>query len=71
MKTGEPISMHTEFEQVAPALQLLKLYKRFGEFIAVNHIDLVVPRGSFTELLGLMEQENYIFIDGRWFVTTR
>ncbi|MGR5876814.1 hypothetical protein ACT7C3_11735 [Bacillus pacificus] len=56
MKTGEPISMHTEFEQVAPALQLLKLYKRFGEFIAVNHIDLVVPRGSFTELLGLMEQ---------------
>ena len=56
MKTGEPISMHTEFEQVAPALQLLKLHKRFGEFIAVNHIDLTIPRGSFTELLVLMEQ---------------
>jgi len=52
MKTGEPISMHTEFEQVAPALQLLKLHKRFGEFIAVNHIDLIVPRGSFYGVVG-------------------
>lgn len=30
----------------------LKLYKRFGEFIAVNHIDLVVPRGSFYGVVG-------------------
>lgn len=52
MKTGEPISMHTEFEQVAPALQLSKLYKRFGEFIAVNHINLIVPRGSFYGVVG-------------------
>lgn len=52
MKTGEPISMHTEFEQIAPALQLSKLYKRFGEFIAVNHIDLIVPRGSFYGVVG-------------------
>ncbi|TCJ78021.1 UNVERIFIED_ORG: ABC-2 type transport system ATP-binding protein [Bacillus cereus] len=52
MKTGEPISMHTEFEQVAPALQLSKLHKRFGEFIAVNHIDLIVPRGSFYGVVG-------------------
>ncbi|MED3038410.1 ABC transporter ATP-binding protein [Bacillus tropicus] len=52
MKTGEPISMHTEFEQVAPALQISKLYKRFGEFIAVNHINLIVPRGSFYGVVG-------------------
>ncbi|TCW58193.1 ABC-2 type transport system ATP-binding protein [Bacillus thuringiensis] len=52
MKTGEPISMHTEFEQVAPALQLSKLHKRFGEFIAVNHIDLTIPRGSFYGVVG-------------------
>ena len=29
-----------------PALQLTGLVKRFGETTAVDHIDLVVPRGS-------------------------
>ncbi|MBJ8109415.1 ABC transporter ATP-binding protein [Bacillus cereus group sp. N6] len=52
MKTGEPISMHTEFEQFDPALQLSKLHKRFGEFIAVNHIDLTIPRGAFYGVVG-------------------
>ena len=57
MKTDESISLNTEFEKSAPALQLLKLHKRFGEFIAVNRIDLTIPSGSFTELLDLTEQE--------------
>jgi len=35
-----------------PALQLAGLVKRFGETTAVDHIDLVVPRGSFFGLVG-------------------
>lgn len=57
MKTDESISLNTEFEKSAPALQLSKLHKRFGEFIAVNCIDLTIPSGSFMELLDLTEQE--------------
>ncbi|WP_346772680.1 ABC transporter ATP-binding protein [Bacillus cereus] len=52
MKTDESISLTTEFEKSAPALQLSKLHKRFGEFIAVNHIDLTIPRGSFYGVVG-------------------
>ncbi|MDQ3592684.1 MAG: ATP-binding cassette domain-containing protein, partial [Actinomycetota bacterium] len=33
-------------------LQLLSLTKRFGEFTAVDDLDLVVPAGSFFALLG-------------------
>ncbi|MEC2628081.1 hypothetical protein P9X08_32215 [Bacillus cereus] len=47
MKTDESISLNTEFEKSAPALQLSKLHKRFGEFIAVNCIDLTIPSCSF------------------------
>lgn len=36
----------------APALELAGLYKAFGETVAVDHIDLVVPRGSFFGLVG-------------------
>jgi ABC-2 type transport system ATP-binding protein len=36
----------------APALQLAGLHKRFGETVAVDHIDLAVPRGSFFGLVG-------------------
>lgn len=36
----------------APALQLTGLYKRFGETVAVDHVDLAVPRGSFFGLVG-------------------
>ena len=35
-----------------PALQLTELYKTFGETIAVDHIDLRVPAGSFFGLVG-------------------
>jgi len=34
------------------ALQLSRLYKRFGPTIAVDHIDLEVPAGSFFGLVG-------------------
>ncbi|PEA09393.1 ABC transporter ATP-binding protein [Bacillus cereus] len=44
--------MKTESEKSSPALQLSKLHKRFGKFIAVNHIDLTVPRGSFYGVVG-------------------
>lgn len=36
----------------APALELLGLVKRFGEKVAVDGIDLVVPAGSFYGLVG-------------------
>jgi ABC-2 type transport system ATP-binding protein len=36
----------------SPALQLVGLVKRFGEKTAVDHVDLVVPRGSFFGLVG-------------------
>ncbi|MCE0553865.1 ATP-binding cassette domain-containing protein [Bacillus thuringiensis] len=52
MKTDESISLNTEFEKSAPALQLSKLHKRFGEFIAVNCIDLTIPSGSFYGVVG-------------------
>ena len=30
-----------------PALEFAGLVKRFGDHVAVDHIDLVVPAGSF------------------------
>ncbi|WP_225849424.1 ABC transporter ATP-binding protein [Streptomyces sp. HPF1205] len=36
----------------APALEFSKLYKKFGDNTAVDHIDLVVPPGSFFGLVG-------------------
>ena len=35
-----------------PALELAGLYKAFGEHVAVDHIDLTVPAGSFYGLVG-------------------
>jgi ABC-2 type transport system ATP-binding protein len=35
-----------------PALEFTGLYKRFGDNVAVDHIDLTVPRGSFFGLVG-------------------
>ncbi|CAD6011501.1 ABC transporter ATP-binding protein [Agreia sp. COWG] len=35
-----------------PALEIRGLYKRFGEKIAVNNLDLTVPSGSFYGLVG-------------------
>jgi ABC-2 type transport system ATP-binding protein len=36
----------------APALRLTGLHKSFGESVAVDHVDLVVPSGSFFGLVG-------------------
>ena len=36
----------------APALEFAGLYKHFGANVAVDHIDLRVPRGSFFGLVG-------------------
>jgi ABC-2 type transport system ATP-binding protein len=36
----------------SPALRFDRLFKRFGDKIAVDHIDLAVPRGSFFGLVG-------------------
>lgn len=36
----------------APALEFTGLFKQFGENVAVDHIDLVVPRGSFFGMVG-------------------
>src|SRR5512147_1780921 len=37
---------------VQPAIETHGLRKTFGEFVAVNGIDLLVPRGSFFGFLG-------------------
>ncbi|GAA0943956.1 ABC transporter ATP-binding protein [Actinocorallia libanotica] len=37
---------------MTPALQIAGLTKRFGEKIAVDHVDLNVPQGSFYGLVG-------------------
>ena len=36
----------------APALEFAGLYQRFGDHVAVDHIDLTVPPGSFFGLVG-------------------
>lgn len=36
----------------AAALEFAGLFKRFGDTVAVDHIDLAVPRGSFFGLVG-------------------
>lgn len=35
-----------------PALTVRRLHKRFGETVAVSHVELEVPRGSFFGLVG-------------------
>lgn len=39
-------------ESVAPAVETFSLVKQFGDFVAVDHIDLRVNRGSFFGFLG-------------------
>ncbi|MER5640767.1 ABC transporter ATP-binding protein [Kitasatospora sp. NPDC002227] len=41
-----------EQSEQAPALEFSGLFKQFGDNVAVDHIDLVVPRGSFFGLVG-------------------
>ncbi|GAA1255680.1 ABC transporter ATP-binding protein [Kitasatospora nipponensis] len=38
--------------QAPPALEFAGLVKRFGDHVAVDHVDLVVPGGSFFGLVG-------------------
>jgi ATPase subunit of ABC transporter with duplicated ATPase domains len=45
----EPGSAH---DGGPPALRLTGLHKEFGDNVAVRHIDLTVPRGSFFGLVG-------------------
>jgi ABC-2 type transport system ATP-binding protein len=50
---GNPLTdRSTHLPASGPALQLNGLYKAFNETIAVNAIDLTVPRGSFFGLVG-------------------
>ena len=35
-----------------PALRVTGLHKSFGEHVAVDHVDLTVPAGSFYGLVG-------------------
>lgn len=46
--TGAPASA----QGPAPALELVDLTKDFGGNVAVDHVDLAVPTGSFTGLVG-------------------
>ena len=45
-------SMNTVDGNEGPALEFAGLFKRFGDLIAVDHIDLTVPAGSFFGLVG-------------------
>ncbi|EAR24109.1 ABC transporter, ATP-binding protein [marine actinobacterium PHSC20C1] len=41
-----------DVNSLSPALEISGLTKRFGDKLAVNSVDLVVPRGSFFGLVG-------------------
>jgi ABC-2 type transport system ATP-binding protein len=45
-------SMDSVNGEDGPALQFAGLFKRFGDVVAVDHIDLTVPAGSFFGLVG-------------------
>lgn len=47
-----PEALDDEGKGEMPALQLAGLYKRFGDNVAVDHVDLVVPERSFFGLVG-------------------
>src|ERR1700741_2316632 len=42
----------SETETDAYAITVRDAYKRYGEFVALDHVDFVVPTGSLTALLG-------------------
>jgi sulfate/thiosulfate transport system ATP-binding protein len=43
---------HTGTERGDHAIILRDAYKRYGDFVALDHVDFVVPNGSLTALLG-------------------
>jgi hypothetical protein len=48
----------------APALQLVGLWKRFGETTAVDHVDLTVPPGLLFGLVGSNGRQDHLAVDG-------
>ncbi|WP_156767255.1 ATP-binding cassette domain-containing protein, partial [Mycobacterium sp. E796] len=39
-------------DPTAYAITVRDAYKRYGDFVALDHVDFVVPKGSLTALLG-------------------
>ncbi len=39
-------------EPIDPAIVVRDVYKRYGDFVALDHVDFAVPAGSLTALLG-------------------
>ena len=39
-------------DQIGGDLRLVSLRKEFGDFVAVDNIDILIPKGSFFALLG-------------------
>ncbi|WP_406079795.1 ABC transporter ATP-binding protein [Micromonospora sp. NBC_00858] len=50
--TQDPVTDRSDVDGRPPALRLTGLHKAFGANIAVNHVDLTVPQGSFFGLVG-------------------
>ena len=48
----QPVRESTEVDDASLAVETHGLTKRFGRQVAVDHIDLVVPRGSVYGFLG-------------------
>jgi ABC-2 type transport system ATP-binding protein len=44
--------MAVDNQGAGPAMEFAGLFKQFGDTVAVDHIDLAVPRGSFFGLVG-------------------
>jgi ABC-2 type transport system ATP-binding protein len=56
---------NSDVEGRAAALRLTGLHKEFGAKVAVDHIDLVVPRGSFFGLVGPQRSgQDHLVVDG-------
>lgn len=53
-RTDQPVAhvQPPEGDGAVPAMQLIGLQKRFGASVAVDHLDLTVPNGSFFGLVG-------------------
>jgi len=52
ISTHSDVPTHNQADLSSPALQLIGLSKRFDNTVAVDNMDLAVPRGSFFGLVG-------------------
>jgi lipooligosaccharide transport system ATP-binding protein len=50
--TRSSSAAHASEKQVAPAVSARRVVKRYGDFVAVDHVDLDVPRGGCFGVLG-------------------